>query len=308
MIQRKTAADHYQVSTRTISEDIGMLKSFFADIDGQGIGGDIVYSREIKGFLLERKYQSWLTHHEILAITRVLLESRAFTKAEIEHLLDKLIKQSVPNERVALESVIGNERFHYIPPKHNLPLIQRIWDLSEAVREKRLVKLVYKKERAKVRDERTVEAWGIVFSEYYFYLIGYIHGKNYEFPAVYRLDRICDESKVLDAHFQVPESRRFEEGEFRKRVQFMKAGRLLRIQFRFWGDSLDAVLDRLPTARVIRREENAAVVEAEVFGAGIKMWLLSQAEHLEVIGPKEFREEMQKTIEAMLGNYIYSER
>lgn len=33
------------------------------------------------------------------------------------------------------------------------------------------------------------------------------------------------------------------------------------------------------------------------------MWLLSQAQYLEVIKPEEFREEMRETIEKMLENY-----
>lgn len=44
-------------------------------------------------------------------------------------------------------------------------------------------------------------------------------------------------------------------------------------------------------------------MEAEVFGKGIKMWLLSQAENLEVVEPKEFRDEMKRTIGEMAKNY-----
>ena len=39
--------------------------------------------------------------------------------------------------------------------------------------------------------------------------------------------------------------------------------------------AIDAVLDRLPTAQVIQQEADGAVIEAEVFGKGIMMWLLS---------------------------------
>lgn len=83
----------------------------------------------------------------------------------------------------------------------------------------------------------------------------------------------------------------------------MHAGELIKITFRFWGSSLQAILDRLPTAKVIGKDGDAFVIEAEVYGRGIKMWLLSQAQYLEVIKPKEFREEMKRTIEEMLGNY-----
>ena len=81
----------------------------------------------------------------------------------------------------------------------------------------------------------------------------------------------------MDKHFKLPYSDRFQEGEFRKRIQFMHAGELMTITFRFTGPSPQAVLDRLPTARIIVSEsEQGIVFEAEVYGHGIKMWLLSQ--------------------------------
>lgn len=64
------------------------------------------------------------------------------------------------------------------------------------------------------------------------------------FPTIYRIDRIAG-YKVLDEHFKIPYSDRFEEGEFRKRVQFMYGGKLQKIKFRYKGGSIEAVLDRL---------------------------------------------------------------
>ena len=145
---------------------------------------------------------------------------------------------------------------------------------------------------------REVEPQGIIFSEYYFYLLACIVGKDYDFPAVYRIDRIVA-IKVLDETFRCSYCNRFEEGEFRKRVQFMKSGPILKLTFRYTGKSLTAVLDRLPTARVIEQKDGEAVIEAEVFGDGIKMWLLSQGEYVEVLKPEKFRADMRSSIENM---------
>ena len=88
---------------------------------------------------------------------------------------------------------------------------------------------------------------------------------------------------------------KFKDGEFRKRVQFMHPDELLKLRFLYWGASLEAVLDRLPTAEVIGYEDGKAIVEAEVFGTGIKMWLFNQMEHFEVISPEGLRDEMRLT-------------
>ena len=60
----------------------------------------------------------------------------------------------------------------------------------------------------------------------------------------------------------------------------MYGGKLERIRFRYTGPSIEAVLDRLPTARITAQDETSWTVEAEVFGKGIEMWLRSQGEYV----------------------------
>ena len=134
---------------------------------------------------------------------------------------------------------------------------------------------------------RRVQPVGIMFSEYYFYLTAFLEDKEHFenpddlFPTIYRIDRIRS-FQVLEEHFQVPYRERFEEGEFRKRVQFMYGGRLERIRFRYTGLFLEAVLDRLPTAEVVAQDESGWTLSAEIFGKGIEMWLRSQGEYVQI--------------------------
>ena len=78
----------------------------------------------------------------------------------------------------------------------------------------------------------------------------------------------------------------------------MWPGKERTIRFEFSGPSVQAVLDKLPTARVIDRSGGTYLLEAEVYGDGIKMWLLSQGAWVKVDGPEEFvgkiREEIHK--------------
>ena len=102
------------------------------------------------------------------------------------------------------------------------------------------------------------------------------------FPTIYRVDRIRS-FRVTDEHFQVPYLERFQEGEFRKRVQFMYGGRLQKIRFQYTGPSIEAVLDRLPTAEIEQETADGWIVKAEVFGKGIDMWLRSQGEYITLL-------------------------
>ena len=130
-----------------------------------------------------------------------------------------------------------------------------------------------------------------MFSEYYFYLTAFIDDKeiqkdfdvlNDSFPTIYRIDRIRS-LKILRERFSIPYTSRFQEGEFRKRIQFMFGGKLQRVKFKYTGPDVDAVLDRLPTAEILDEENGTYTISAEVFGSGINMWLRSQGSYVEVI-------------------------
>ena len=157
-----------------------------------------------------------------------------------------------------------------------------------------------------------IQPLAIVFSEYYFYLIANLTKKAkdgsyktiypYTCPAVYRIDRILS-YREMGQKFKVNYANRFEEGEFRKRVQFMFSGKLIKLQFKYTGGNSEAILNRLPTARIISEKDGVQLVEAEVFGKGILMWLLGLGDMVEVVRPKELREEIKTKINKMMNLY-----
>ena len=150
-----------------------------------------------------------------------------------------------------------------------------------------------------------------MFSEYYFYLTAFLENKDHFenpddlFPTIYRIDRIKS-WRVLDERFSVPYKDRFQEGEFRKRVQFMYGGRLECIRFKYTGPSIEAVLDRLPTAEVVEQTEDGWIITAEVFGKGIDMWLRSQGSRVRVVAPDEFVGEISEEIKKIRSLYFRS--
>jgi hypothetical protein len=145
---------------------------------------------------------------------------------------------------------------------------------------------MYKRTKDKEVVKRKLKPVAIMFSEYYFYLTAFIDDENVRegfdvindsFPTIYRIDRIKSLS-VLDERFYIPYSSRFEEGEFRKRIQFMYGGKLQKVKFKYLGNDVDAILDRLPTAKILNEDEGVYTISAEVFGKGIDMWVRSQGE------------------------------
>ena len=129
-----------------------------------------------------------------------------------------------------------------------------------------------------------------MFSEYYFYLTAFIDDEikndfdvlNDSFPTIYRIDRI-KELNVLDERFHIPYSSRFEEVEFRKRIQFMYGGQLQKVKFKYTRLDIDVILDRLLTAQILDETDGEYIVSAEVFGKGIDMWIKSQGDSVQIV-------------------------
>lgn len=293
IINKAYEAREYGVDERSIQRDINAIRNFLdLNIERTGVMNSVIYDRAQKGYRMEQIYKMKLTNSEILAICKILLDSRAFTKKEMEEMLRKLIECCVPpdNQRLVAD-LIKNEEFHYIEPRHKTVFIDKMWDLGQAIQQCRYIEIEYLRTKDKAIVKRKVKPVAIMFSEYYFYLTAFIDDNklrehfdviNDSFPTIYRIDRIKS-MKILDERFHIPYSSRFEEGEFRKRIQFMYGGKLQKIKFRYSGSSVEAVLDRLPTAQILDETDGVYTISAEVFGKGIDMWLRSQGDAVEVV-------------------------
>ena len=282
-LRKRELAQQFHVTERSVQRDMESLRCFFTE---QGLPQDIVYDRAAKGYRLEAPSRPVLNNSEILAVCKILVESRAMRRDELFPILDKLIACCVPeSSKKAVTELLANEKYHYIEPHHGTPILNGLWEISQAVKNHQMMEIEYERLKEPKLVHRRVQPVGIMFSEYYFYLTAFLEEKSYFenpddlFPTIYRIDRIKS-FHVLDEHFKVPYKERFQEGEFRKRVQFMYGGKLERIRFKYTGPSMEAVLDRLPTAEIIERDDEGWIVEAEVFGKGIEMWLKSQGNNI----------------------------
>lgn len=285
-LKKKELAQHFHVTERSIQRDIEALRCFFAE---EGLLKDVVYDKAAHGYRMENPALRILENSEILAVCKILLESRSMRRDEMFPILDKLIACCVPERsRKAVQELLANEKHHYIEPHHRQPVLNGMWELGQAIQNHQMVEIEYERLKEPRMVKRRVKPVGIMFSEYYFYLTAFLEDKeSFEnpddlFPTIYRIDRIRS-FRVLDEHFAVPYKDRFQEGEFRKRVQFMYGGKLERIKFKYTGPSIEAVLDRLPTAEIVEQDKDGWIVTAEVFGKGIDMWLRSQGEKVMTI-------------------------
>lgn len=301
LINKSEEAAKFNVAERSVQRDIDDIRNYLDETeDSQGVINSVVYDRTKKGYRLERIYDVKLTNPEILAICKIILDSRSLTKKEMDSLLKKLIDCCVPvNNRKIVNRLIANEKFHYIQPQHGKAFIQTMWDIGIAIQEQKVIEFDYHGVRGSKAHHRIVEPAAVLNAGMYFYMVGFIKNIDKETafenpddlnPTIYRIDRMQN-YVMTDERFHVKYANRFEEGEFRKRIQFMFGGKLRRVRFKYKGYSMEAVQDRLPTARVVEtikevvrdKEQDVFIVETEVYGDGIDQWIRQQGEMVEVL-------------------------
>ncbi len=282
-------ADEYGVSTKSISRSISDLKAFLAD-NRELVGNtELEYSHKDKCYRLFM--DEFLSSKELFALVEVMIGARAFSRDELLILVDKLKRFTTGEDKTKLAELIRKELYHYPEVKHDCESVQdRLWQIINCINEKKEISIEYYRMDRKWVTHRLRPA-SVIFTDYYFYLIAFMCEGKTEKPYYFRLDRI----KGITEHrknFNTNDIPNFDEGMLRKRSLFMWPGKLQTIRFEFTGPSVQAVLDKLPTAKIIEREGKKYLIEAEVYGNGIKIWLLSQGAWVKVVAPQEFVDEV----------------
>lgn len=293
-------AEEYGVSTKSMTRVVNDLKAFLAEHRELVGNTELQYSYADKCYRLYM--DEFLSNKELFALVEVMIGARAFSKLELLTLTDKLKRFTTPEDRPKMNELIRRELYHYPEVKHDCDSVQEtLWQLVNCIQKRQEISIdYYRMDRANVSHR--IRPASVMFTDYYFYLIAFKTDDQKHKPVYFRVDRI----KHITEHrkrFVAEETLGFDEGLLRKRSLFMWPGPLRRILFEFTGPSVQAVLDKLPTAKIIERTGGKYLIEAETYGDGIKMWLLSQGSWVKVIEPTEFVEEIKKEIAALSTYY-----
>lgn len=79
-ISKVEESRRFGVDERSIQRDIDDIRAFLDERSMSGDGMIIEYDRSKKGFIMVGEEPSMMTNSEILAVSKILLESRDFTR------------------------------------------------------------------------------------------------------------------------------------------------------------------------------------------------------------------------------------
>ena len=227
LVNKAEEAIKYGVNERSIQRDMDDIRNFLAlEQAANGCIYSIIYDRGKKGYRMQKVQQTQFTNGELLAMSKLLLGSQAFSKNELNGLLEKIIAHcDAPDDQKLLKSLVGNEMFHYME-QHRADLMEVLWELGQAVQGCHYIDIIWPDSEQSTTVSKRLKPVAILYMNQFFYLAAFEDkaGQGEEdkalgqsSPEVFRIDQI-QQLKVLEERFHIPYSKRFEEGEFRKKA------------------------------------------------------------------------------------------
>lgn len=291
-------ARNYEVSEKTIKRDISMIRSFLSE-NRELVGNvELQYDRQEQCYKLNRL--EGLSSQELLIILKILVGSRALDKESLREAVDRLTICANNTGQEIFRDFCKNELDYYraVKKEEGVDISGFVWKLEKAIQRGRSVCIVYEKlEGACV--ERNLYPISVVFSNFYFYLLACRSDVEESAVIYYRVDRM---KEIREGKERIPVSieKRHQLDGARLYNQKMFMGKRTRIRFRYTGPSLQAVLDRFPTAEVVNQDDTGAEISAMVeYSRGTIMELLLQGSWVKVLNPQKLVDDMREELRRM---------
>lgn len=132
VINKEKESLEYHVASRTIQRDIADIQCFLNNQNAEtGEVQEVVYDKAAGGYILQTKQKKQLEGKEILAVLKVLLESRSLMKCELFPIIHKILGLCSDEEDAKMvEMMLKNEMYHFVELQHGQKLLDRLWELS----------------------------------------------------------------------------------------------------------------------------------------------------------------------------------
>ena len=111
VLHKAEEAHRFRVNEKSIQRDIESLRNF---LEEEHNNQTVIYDKRLGGYRLDTQVGK-LSNGEILAVCKILLESRSLPKKDMDRLLKKLVQCCVPDtNKKMVDKLIANEKLHYM--------------------------------------------------------------------------------------------------------------------------------------------------------------------------------------------------
>ena len=287
----------FDVDPKTIQRDISRLKGILEE--KRNLGLEIIFDTSDNTYRLMGKTTFY--KKDILVISKILLENRALNESELYSLIEGLLSLLSSEEQKEVNAIIGSERLNYKSLTNDKDIIDIIWVLSEAIRREQMLEIEYK---APLKDVKShiIFPVSLYYDAHYFYLVAY-HLKHEKYTT-FRVDRIETFSKSHIRKPQISYGYKYRDGDVRNQKVDAFEGTKIDVTLIYKGNA-EIVLDQFPEHKIL--SENYDEIKVRITSQdtpGLKRWILGQGEAVTLLSPPKLIEEIQKSLEKTLKNYM----
>ena len=290
-------SEEFDVDPKTIQRDISRLKGILEEKSNLGL--EIIFDTSDNTYRLMGK--TTFNKKDILVISKILLENRALNKSELNSLIEGLLSLLSSEEQKEVKAIIDSERLKYKSLTNDKDRIDTIWILSEAIRREQTLDIKYK---APLKDVKShiIFPVSLYYDAHYFYLVAY-HLKHEKYTT-FRVDRIETFSKSHIRKPQISYGYKYRDGDVRNQKVDAFEGTKIDVTLIYKGNA-EIVLDQFPEHKIL--SENYDEIKVRITSQdtpGLKRWILGQGEAVTLLSPPKLIEEIQKSLEKTLKNYM----
>ena len=160
-LKKSELALQYQVSEKSIQRDMSSLRDFMEERD---LSQELIYDTKQSAYHLIARRKHGLCEGEMLAVGKILLDSRSLRRDEMLPMLERLINCCIPNaKRKPIKDLLLNEEYHYIEPQHGKHLFNLLWSLGQAIQAHQVLRIQYMKQDASC-VKREIEPVGLMLT------------------------------------------------------------------------------------------------------------------------------------------------
>lgn len=167
----------------SLKEDITELRNYLAErvVDGDG-KKEVVYDRNRNCYYMTDEKSGLPDYQKIFALAKILLGSKGLSVIEMNQVVEYMLSFcSDESKRKEIKKYLANEVINYQGPNHGKDLLNMLWKIAQAAEYERKVKVLYQRLEEHKKVERILKPLGVLFSEYYFYMLAIIDGVPSEY-------------------------------------------------------------------------------------------------------------------------------
>ncbi|MHC0037534.1 helix-turn-helix transcriptional regulator [Pseudoneobacillus sp. C159] len=290
----KQATEEFDIGRVQIQRDVKAINEYLEYSNKL-----VEYNRGEKGYRLNTK-GDFFTIDDALFVLLLLYGSRTLNKDELKKFSGKMISLFSIEEQIKIREFFQSYLFHYEAVQEQ-NLFELFYTCFQSITEKRLLRFTYTNNRGETKT-REVQPYTITYHDRKFYLLASKKDSENSKPFTWQLDRM-EASEVLKQKF----SASINVGEYIHKAVEMHGGEPQKVRMKVRDTNIEYLKRNFPKAQVQPSAKGGWVdVQVEVLGyMGIKLWILKQGPHVEVVEPAQLREEVKQEIWAMY--QIYAE-